>query len=498
MSRPSGAAWAALGRDVVHTRTLSHSMSQSGLSSPVMSSANMMLPPGAHSSSSGVFEAARAQAVSANPYSPTAQSPVASMSASTVEHRHNSDHQMGTASSSSAGDGTPSAVGGMTPITASSNILSGAGNMTRSVGASPVPGPMPAPAAPPQAEWKKTLYERQPFEDNYVDKVYFMQQLRTNENLKNLRFSDICRDTLAVVQQLSIMVIFVVVYVMCVQGTMSQQSLFMLDTAIFALALAAQQAAAALAGLYSSDSHGGGAKGDAGSGGGGSSGDNTPSAGDAGGEGASEGYAGEAQGRVGASAQVGQHLKDFFIMTSVLLLLSPIFHTMTKSYSDDTIWALSIALSFVHVIFADYNYLNALAGARYAQNVSMNSAIIVVVLLASRLDTPIVAAALIGFGILCFTLSPMGRHYVKHKSIEAHQAITFMLCGIAIGFLVQLKPFMAGTFVAVVTTLSLVFPYCFVLVQSSQYKVQIQGPWDEAKPRNSAAAAEWANAGLLS
>jgi phosphatidylinositol glycan class C protein len=321
----------------------------------------------------------------------------------------------------------------------------------RSRGVSPVTAFAPPAAAVPavaaaQTEWRKALYERQPFEDNYVDPIAFMQHLRTNENLRNLRFADIARDTLAVVQQLSIMVLFVVVFANCVQGTLTLTALFLLDTTLVIVALLAHAAASK---TFTIDEFLG-------------------------------------------------YVKDFFLMTSVLLLLSPIFHTMTKSYSDDTIWALSILLAGVHLIFADYDYVNAYPGTHYTQNVSMNSAVIGVVLLASRLDTPIIAAALIGFGVLCFTLSPKGRHYVKANSDEAHQAVTFMLVGIAIGFLVQLKPLLAATFIAAVGTLSLVMPFCFVKVQSSEYKVQIQGPWDEAKPTNSAAAAEWANAGLLS
>ena len=41
-----------------------------------------------------------------------------------------------------------------------------------------------------------------------------------------------------------------------------------------------------------------------------------------------------------------------------------------------------------------------------------------------------------------------------------------------------------------------VLPFMFVKYQDGRFKAQIRGPWDEAVPKNSAAAKEWANAVL--
>lgn len=56
---------------------------------------------------------------------------------------------------------------------------------------------------------------------------------------------------------------------------------------------------------------------------------------------------------------------DFFLvilkaclgLVSVLLTLSPVLITLTKTYSEDTIWALAISLSAVHLAMFDYSYV---------------------------------------------------------------------------------------------------------------------------------------------
>ena len=40
-----------------------------------------------------------------------------------------------------------------------------------------------------------------------------------------------------------------------------------------------------------------------------------------------------------------------------LLGLSPVLKTLTQSYSSDTIWALTITLSAIHLIFHDYQFI---------------------------------------------------------------------------------------------------------------------------------------------
>ena len=56
------------------------------------------------------------------------------------------------------------------------------------------------------------------------------------------------------------------------------------------------------------------------------------------------------------------------------------------------------------------------------------------------------------------------------------------------------KSTLAAGFLAAVVLIGWVLPVSFVRVQDGEFKAQIRGPWDEAVPKNSKAAQEWANA----
>ena len=42
--------------------------------------------------------------------------------------------------------------------------------------------------------------------------------------------------------------------------------------------------------------------------------------------------------------------------------MAPVLRTLTVSYSDDTIYALAVTLSFLHLAFHDYSYANTASG----------------------------------------------------------------------------------------------------------------------------------------
>lgn len=406
---------------------------------------------------------------------------------------------------------TPSINGGAAGVTAAA-----APTGSHPAGGSPLHQSAP-PAAPPPPQWKRTLYERQPFEDNYVDPQQFMAMLRTNTNVRQYRVGQIIRDTLAVVQQLSIVVIFCVVFAHVHAETLTLQQMVFLDVATLVIAAVMtigvegtvddpeeagprlhsgpgrRSAGAAPTVPSSSPSRA-------------SSQPRSSTTGAAAGS-SSAASSGQLFHGLSTAARAGSAVSPTRLLVSCLsqgavfamylLLLSPIFRTMTISYATDTIWAMSISFFFVHVVFCDYNYINGHGDGPFQQSVAGNAALFATVLMASRIRSPLYAAALIGFGTMCFTLSPMVRHNLRKASPEAYVAVTFTLFGIAIGCLINIVPLLAICFTLANLLIVLVIPLSFVKLQA-RFKYQISGPWDEAKPRNSSAAAEWANAGLLS
>ena len=59
--------------------------------------------------------------------------------------------------------------------------------------------------------WRKILYEKQPFEDNYVDES-FLEGLVKNANFRRMEFWHIVPKTLAIVQQLSALCVIYVAF----------------------------------------------------------------------------------------------------------------------------------------------------------------------------------------------------------------------------------------------------------------------------------------------
>ena len=51
--------------------------------------------------------------------------------------------------------------------------------------------------------------------------------------------------------------------------------------------------------------------------------------------------------------------RSFGVILAVLLVLSPVLGSITAAYDRDTTWALILLLVFVHLVLADYDYLNA-------------------------------------------------------------------------------------------------------------------------------------------
>ena len=308
----------------------------------------------------------------------------------------------------------------------------------------------PPPPLLPTTVWKNALYEKQPFEDNYVDPVQFLQEMRKNANLAEYNYNDVVRDTFVVIQQVSIAVIFTNMFAVIVTNQVS----LITNVVMNVVTLASFGIGYAALSNDQSQTH---------------------------------------KDEPGASSNF-VWIKQMLVLILMLILLSPVFQTLTVTYSDDTIWALAIISMFVHILATDYDYLNGYHST-YEHNLSVNAATFGSILMASRIRSAMFGGALISFGILCFTLSPILRHMIKKFSLIAHVAVTFSLCGIAAGCLLKM-PLLAVLFTTAVVLICFVIPWFFVKLQKHA-KYQINGPWDEAKPQNSAAAAEWANAGLL-
>merc|ERR1712137_547593 len=171
------------------------------------------------------------------------------------------------------------------------------------------------------------------------------------------------------------------------------------------------------------------------------------------------------------------------LLLGVLAALSPVLATLTNSFSNDTIYALSIMLMIIHVVSHDYGYVIGSAD-NFQAPVSLNAAIFASVLLGSRLPSTVHVFQLMFLAILLFALFPIMRHYLKKKSDDANLWLSFLMFVVCAVMLLPISNILAISFILGNAFITFGSPFWLIWIQ--KYKNEIKGPWDEAIPSSAA------------
>ncbi|KAF4595236.1 phosphatidylinositol N-acetylglucosaminyltransferase [Ophiocordyceps camponoti-floridani] len=126
-------------------------------------------------------------------------------------------------------------------------------------------------------------------------------------------------------------------------------------------------------------------------------------------------------------------IKSALLIFSTLLGLSPILKSLTRSTSSDSIWAMSFWLLALNVFFFDYS---GGVGAKFPASLSTNAALMASTVLASRLPSTKQVFSLTLFSIEVFGLFPVFRRHVRHRSWRYHVVLTVLLvlgAGLGVG-----------------------------------------------------------------
>lgn len=177
--------------------------------------------------------------------------------------------------------------------------------------------------------------------------------------------------------------------------------------------------------------------------------------------------------------------KSALLIYSSLLGLSPILKSLTRSTSEDSIWALSSWLMILNVFTFDYG---AGPSAKFPASLSTNAAVMASTVLASRLPSTTHVFSLTLFSIEVFGLFPVFRRHLRHRSWRGHLALTVFLVVLAsggLGMVVSGSGWVMGV-VGVVLGGTVVWGAMGVtswwLIGLQRYKNEIHGPWDPARP----------------
>ncbi|XP_068449110.1 phosphatidylinositol N-acetylglucosaminyltransferase subunit C [Clinocottus analis] len=282
------------------------------------------------------------------------------------------------------------------------------------------PDGAPGPAVP----WRKVLWERQPFPDNYVDQR-FLEELRRNEGIRQYRYWAVVREAGFVGEQLSCVAIFITLWLYMEQSLLSPETLLWTSLACALLGYGLHRA--------------------------------LPS-------------------QVDSGCERRTRLADLqsaAIFLSFTFGFSPVLKTLTESVSTDTVYAMSAVMLLAH-----------LASFPYAQpsppgSLSLNAALFASVCLASRLPGALHTFAMITCALLVFALWPC---LLQRLRGNAPGRFAGVCVGVCVAGVVGLGSQWPGGAVLLALALGSVTLLCpLLLVRLQRHKDNIQGPWDEAE-----------------
>ncbi|KAF1913524.1 phosphatidylinositol N-acetylglucosaminyltransferas-like protein subunit C [Ampelomyces quisqualis] len=313
--------------------------------------------------------------------------------------------------------------------------------------------------SPSESHYKKLLWFKQPFPDNYTDEATFLDHLQRNPRLQPYEFWSLMSDATIIVQHLASVVIFCCCFVAIIHGRVSPVAVVgwaslctLLAWVVWDYWMGNEQRLDV----------------------------STPAELSAANNDVSKG--------VGSSQRMQQRLttaKSAALIYAALLGLSPILKSLTRSTTSDSIWALSTWLLLMNVAFFDYS---GGPGTQLPTSMSTNSAMMASAVLASRLPSTTHVFSLTLFSIEIFGLFPIFRRQLLVHSWRSHLLLTMLLTMAAWGgVFVTLTgggriAFMTGVILGCSFTLLCMGICSWWLIGLQRYKNEIHGPWDPARP----------------
>jgi len=293
--------------------------------------------------------------------------------------------------------------------------------------------------------WRKVLWQKQPFGDNHVD-VTFMQELVQKQ--APLDFWELVRCSQAVTQHVSAIVLFLLLFRHLHNGTpgVSAPVVGALDCALLLLGYVLVRFCVL---LEQQQGHEPGLE------------------------------CVQFWALVPGFGELFDSVNKTMLFAALVHVMAPVLRTLTKSYANDSIWALSFILTAVHLATHDFRYINCpQENPTYRGTLSFNAATFLTVLLASRLRSNEEVFAFVAFSIEVFAYFPVACHHARRASASVHTGVTAVLIAATMVLVFPISPMLGAGYTLAVLVLSFLGPCA--MVYNQKYKDEITGPWDIA------------------
>lgn len=325
----------------------------------------------------------------------------------------------------------------------------------------------------PRRPWKKLLWVKQSYPDNYTDEETFLDHLQRNPRLQPYEFWTLVADSTIIVQHVCSVIIFVCYFTAIFQERVS-------PNAVVGWASFGTVAGWVLRDYWHS----------------------TPTN-DSPEDAVYDGTAAplqdpaaeesttppcEADSNSFLSSRMRERLttaKSAILIYFSLLGLSPILKSLTRSTSSDSIWAFSSWLLCLNVFTFDYG---AGPESKFPASLSTNAALMASTVLASRLPTTTHVFSLTLFSIEVFGLFPVFRRHLRRNSWTLHLWLTIFLVVFASGGLSMVISgggwgyAVLGVVLGGLATSVSMGMTSWWLIGLQRFKNEIHGPWDPARP----------------
>lgn len=283
----------------------------------------------------------------------------------------------------------------------------------------------PVSAAAAAKKWRKVLYLDSGFPDNYVD-ASFLDEMKKNISTRLYSWRRVVSEAAVVSRQLSCVSLFLATFAFLSLDCGSPR---------FVLGVAAVAVAVGFVALCLLD------------------------------------------GRPVLSSDNGVDIAKCLPYLGLCYGSSPVLITLTRTISEDTVYAMTALMLFAYLIFYDYRPAASMTSAP----VSLNAALFASTCLASRLPTVAHTFAIVSLALVTFALWPVLHRrlgVVFAGSACLLHALTLVLIGASTASVSYFSVVAGWLLVASHFVIVVFCPCLFVRLQKDKHN--IYGPWDEA------------------